>query len=246
MQAAVEHFNEKVAAAPRRGTQRLRRELLSNGVFLCTAMGLTVTGLKRAYNVRQWRHIIGSNPYIAVLQLTGGRSWGRTNMKARVLGDLGGEPERVDAKYAVPWAARAGAEQTRFVGLAGLFRSAPCAVVYGPDVGAVLAVVERARGVLDGAILVGGRFGDAVVGSRSWDTALSLGGEEGVRLELVQVLGAPPQLIPVLESGSRDLVKTTVSGGAGLLTGVLQQRYRQVSDESSVTLKDEKEISGSS
>lgn len=176
-------------------------------------MGLTVQGLKRAYTVRMWRDIFAASPYVAVLQLTGGRSWGRTNMRARVLGPRGASPA-VDARYAVPWAARAAAEQTRFVGLAGLFRAAPCAVVYGHDPAAVLDTLERARGLLAGGVLLGGRFGGSVIPASAWEEAKELGGEDAVRAGLLRALaGQAPPLVRALDGGSAGLARVLEKGG---------------------------------
>lgn len=176
-------------------------------------MGLTVPGLKRAYTVRMWRDIFANSPYVAVLQLTGGRSWGRTNMRARVLAD-GGPSAAADARYAVPWAARAAAQQTRFIGLAALFRAAPCAVVFGADAGAVLDTVERALALLDGGVLLGGRFGADVVAAGAWEEARALGGEDAVRAGLLRALaGQAPPLARVLDGSAVGLARAVDRGG---------------------------------
>lgn len=193
-------------------------------------MGLTVPGLKRAYNVRKWQNIFQNHPYIAVIQLTGGRSWGRINMRARVLGEhvkAVGEDEAVrpfvDARYAVPWSARTAASRTSFPGLQNLFRSAPSAVIYGADVGVVLDVVGRAQEILDGALLVGGRFGRDVVHGSAWRDAAALESEDKVRVGLLQVLDqAAPSLVQVLDSGNQQLVRTVdTAGGAAKLISVV-------------------------
>lgn len=194
-------------------------------------MGFTVAGLKRAHVVRQWRNILSGNSYVAVVQLTGGRSWGRINMKARVLGDYANSGG-VDAKYAVPWAARSAAEDTAFAGLANLFRSSPCAVIYGNDIGSVLAVLARARQQLDGGIVIGGRFGEDVITSRMWDTASDLRSEQAVREDLVRVLGTPPQLVNHLRGSSHGLVKSLQdAAGSTKLVRVLDRQLANLKHE---------------
>lgn len=193
-------------------------------------MGLTVPGLKRAYNTRKWRNIFQNHPYVAIVQLTGGRSWGRINMRARVLGDHVHQPSPpdpsrpfVDARYAVPSCARAAAAQTTVPGLENLFRSAPSAVIYGETVGVVLEVLARAREKLDGGLLVGGRFGNEVVHGSAWEEAAELQSEEKVRVGLLRVLeGAAPGLVQVLDAGKADIVRTIdAAGGAKKLINVV-------------------------
>jgi ribosomal protein L10 len=176
-------------------------------------MAFSVTALKRIYLVRQWQNIIANHSYVAVLQLTGGRSWGRTNMRARVLGDRYGTPE-VGAKYAVPWAARAGAEQTRFVGLATLFQSAPSAVIFGHEISAVLDVIARTRKEVEGSILLGGRFGDTIVSARVWDEVGAMESEDELRLKLIQLLSAPPGFLRILDGNAARLTRVLQGSGA--------------------------------
>jgi hypothetical protein len=196
-------------------------------------MGFSVTGLRKVYLTRQWRDIIKNHPYIAVLQLTGGRSWGRSNMKSRVLGDWFGTSDVVvAAKYAVPWAARAGAEQTRFVGLAALFRSAPSAVIYGGDIAAVLEVVARTKQEVEGSILLGGRFGDQIVPARIWDEVAAMGTEDEMRIKLIQLLSTPPAVLRMLDGHAVRLTQTLLNSGASArgLVSLLERRNAQQSE----------------
>lgn len=185
-------------------------------------MSFSISALRREFHVRQWSTILRENPYIAVVQLTGGRAWGRTNMKARVLGEHVGRD--VGARFAVPKVVRAAAEQTKFKGIAELFRSAPSAVVYGTDVEAVAAVVANARKILDGAILVGGRFGDALVTPKTWEKVLESDGELAEWTRFVQVLAAPPAFLRVLDGNAAGLVQSVDAGaGAAKLVRVLDR-----------------------
>lgn len=190
-------------------------------------MGLTVRSLKRAYDVRKWRDVFQHHPYIAVVQLTGGRSWGRTNMRARVLG----AQTTVDARYAVPSAARLAASQTAFAGLSNLFHAAPSAVIFGHGADDVLDVVARATDILDGGLLVGGRFGESVVHGADWARAADLGGESAVRAGLVRALeGAAPRLVRVLDGGGEGLVRTIGAGGGERVVRVFDAVEKKLSE----------------
>lgn len=186
-------------------------------------MAFNVNALKREYEIRTWTRIIGKNPYVAVLQLTGGRAWGRTNVKARILGEDQGLPT-VDTRFAIPKFAREGAQRTRYVGLSELFRGMPSAVVYGDDVDDVVRVVKRAQEVLDGGLLVGGRFGDAIITRRVWDQVLESEGERAEWVKLVQVIATPPGFVKVLDTSARGLSQVVEqAGGAARLVRVLDQ-----------------------
>lgn len=186
-------------------------------------MSLNVRALKREFEVRTWSRIITENPYVAVIQITGGRAWGRTNMKARVLGDEKGL-STVNARFAVPKAAREGALRSRYVGLSELFRGGPCAVVYGNNVDDVVKVVKRAQDVIDGGIVVGGRFGNAIVTSRVWDDVLKSEGERAEWAKFVHVIGAPPKFLNILDRNAKGLAQNLEkAGGAQRLARVLER-----------------------
>lgn len=186
-------------------------------------MALNVSALRREFEIRTWSRIIGENPYVAVVQITGGRAWGRTNVKARVLGDDKDRPT-VGARFAVPKAAREGAMRTRYVGLAELFRGGPSAVIYGNEVDDVVRVVKRAQSVIDGGVLIGGRFGDAIVTSRVWEDVLNSEGERAEWVKFVQVLGTPPGFVRVLDHSAKGLAQSLDSaGGAARLSRVLDR-----------------------
>lgn len=186
-------------------------------------MPFNVSALKREFEIRKWSKIIGEKPYVAVLQVTGGRAWGRTNIKARVLGNDSGRPS-VGARFAAPKYAREGAIRTRYVGLAELFRGSPSAVVYGNDVDDVVRVVKRAKDVIDGGILVGGKFGDTIITSRIWEEVLQSEGERAEWIKLVQVLAMPPGFVRVLDHGTKGLHQTLQNaGGAARLSRVLDR-----------------------
>lgn len=184
-------------------------------------MSLNVQALKREFEIRTWSRIIGGHPYVAVVHITGGRSWGRANTKARVLGD---SPGAVGARFASAKHAREGARRTRFVGLAELFRGCPAAVVYGADAEAVAGAARRARDVIDGGVLVGGRFGDEIVTARAWEAVLRSEGRRAEWARLVRVLAAPPALARVLDAGGRGLAQSVeAAGGAARLARVLDR-----------------------
>ena len=177
-------------------------------------MSVSVSALKREFEIRKWSHIIQKHPYVAVLQVTGGRAWGRTNMKARILGPKLNS-EHVGARFAVPRSAREGALRTRFHGISELFRSAPSAVVYGDDVDDVVSVVKRAKDTIDGGILVGGRFGEAIVTARVWEKVLESEGEKAEWARFIGLLAARPPLVGVLENQHRRMVDVVSQAGGG-------------------------------
>lgn len=206
-------------------------------------MALSVVKLRREYEIRLWTRIIEENRYIAVVQLAGGQSWGRSNMKSRILGEYynhnnetdnetqqtsttnNNSPIVVNARYAVPRAAREGARRsTRYAPIANLFRTASCAVVYGTQVAPVAAVVKNATKVLKSSLLVGGRFGEDIVTAGRWAAALDSDGEAAEFARLIATLDAPhPALLQTLDSGSRGLATALDGAGAKPLVGVLQQ-----------------------
>lgn len=186
-------------------------------------MALNVRALKREFEIRTWSRIIGENPYVAVLQITGGRAWGRSNMTARILGEDKGL-QSVGVRFASPKAAREGALRTRYVGLSELFRGVPSAVVYGNDVGDVVRVLKRARQSIDGGMLVGGRFGDTIITARVWEEVLGSEGERAEWERLARVLGSPPGFVRVLDASSKGLYQALESGGgAAKLVRVLDR-----------------------
>lgn len=187
-------------------------------------MSISVAALRTEYKIRTWQRIIGENPYIAVLQLTGGSRWGRTNMKWRILGAPNPIPDGVSARFATPAATREGALRTRFPGIAELFRSAPCAVVYGTQVEAVMDVVRRAEDLLNDAELVGGRFGDRLVHAQTWREALASEGEVAQFTQLVGALEQGAPLVRTLEAGGKGLAGALdQAAGRDALAGVLTQ-----------------------
>lgn len=186
-------------------------------------MALSVVKLRREYEVRIWRKIIEESPYIAVVQSTGGRSWGRTNMKAQILGGHLNN-KSVGARYAIPKAAREGAMRTRFNQLSMLFRTSGSAVVYGHEVGPVVEVVKKARELINGSLLLGGRFGNDVVTARAWETILESDGEVAEWGRLIAVLDRPPQIIQMLDRSSQGLLGALTQGGrAHQLAHVIEQ-----------------------
>lgn len=185
-------------------------------------MALSVTKLRREYEVRLWRKIIEENPYVAVVQIAGGGAWGRKNMRARILGEHL-KDGRVGTRYAVPRSAREGAMRSRFEQLALLFRSGGSAVVYGRQIDPVIAVVKRAQEKIDGGLLIGGRFGERVVSAGIWERALKSKGEVDEWTQFLSVLANPPAVIQVLDQQSKGLVQVLQQGGgAQQLTNVLQ------------------------
>lgn len=186
-------------------------------------MALSIVKLRREYEIRTWRKIIEENPYVAVVQSTGGKSWGRTNMKARILGKHLNS-KVVGARYAIPRAAREAALQTRFDKLSSLFQTAGSAVVYGQKVDPVVEVVKNANDIIDGSLLLGGRFGDDIVTAKVWETVLDSKGESTEWANLVSVLDRTPPFITILDRSSSGLVEALKkSGRAHQLTGVLQR-----------------------
>lgn len=186
-------------------------------------MALSVTKLRREYEIRLWRKIIDENPYVAVVQVTGGRSWGGRNLKARILDKYLSNGE-VGTRYAVPRSAREGALRSRFGHLANLFRSCGSAVVYGHHADSVIETVKRAQKIIDGGLLVGGRFGEQVVTAPIWERALQSEGEVAEWTQLVTVLSQPPPLLDVIDRSSKGLVQVLQQGGrANQLTNILQR-----------------------
>lgn len=186
-------------------------------------MALSVVKLRREYEVRLWSKIIEQNPYVAVVQVTGGRAWGRTNMKARLLGKHL-NTEGVNTRYAVPRAAREGALRTRFNEMSTLFRSAGSAVIYGREVADVVAVVKEATKRLDGGVLLGGRFGNNVVTANVWRTVLESEGETAEWGKLVGVLARRPPVVDVLDRSAGGLLDALGKGGrARRLSNVLER-----------------------
>lgn len=180
------------------------------------AARLSVSKLRSEYKVREWSRIISENDYVAVLQLTRGVNWGRSNVKHRLKGiGIGSEREGVDididtencvdVKFAVPRVAREGALRTRYVGMGELFRAAPSAVVYGNDIAGVCTTIERAD-TMGVATLIGGKFRDQLIHQRQWKTVL--GTDEKTTLA---------QLLQAVSSGSPKLVKTMEAGNSGLV-----------------------------
>lgn len=215
-------------------------------------MSFTVRALRREFEVRKWSKIIERHPYVAVLQMTDGPMWGRTNMKARLLGP-DHDPSRppislslsppddsspsisthgvhsvpIDARFAVPRHAREGALRTSFVGLSPLFRSAGSAVVYGTELARVTAAVKRSREVLKHAELVGGRFGNNVVTARTWNEVLESEGELAEWTRLLSVLQMDaPGLVHTLELQGSQLVTALQGGGGQRVVRVLEARAR--------------------
>ena len=184
-------------------------------------MRISPAKLRSEYKVRQWADIISNHPYVAVLQLTASVNWGRSNMKWRVLGEHAQNAPLVDARFAVPRAAREGATRTKFVGMSHLFRSAPCAVVYGTDVGQVSSVVRRAQDQIRDAVLVGGRFGEDLIHARQWRQVLEANEREQF-CELLGVLQSGTSLVRTIESPARGLATAlNVAGGATKLATLL-------------------------
>ncbi|KAI0565775.1 hypothetical protein FGB62_14g040 [Gracilaria domingensis] len=183
-------------------------------------MSLSVHALRREFEIRTWSKIIKDNPYVAVVQMTGGRAWGRTNMKHRILKERRDSPH-VNTRFAIPRAAREGSLRTPYVGLSELFRGGPCAVVYGDDIDDVVCVIKSATKQIDGGVLIGGKFGDGIVTARTWETVLSSEGERAEWAKLIAVLGAKPSLLNVLESPHRGLLNTLKSSNGSKLVRVL-------------------------
>lgn len=181
-------------------------------------MALSVSKLRVEYNTRTWARIIERTPYIAVLQLTAGGNWGRSNLKHRLLAAAErSHRDSVDARFAVPRWARAGAERTRFAAMSALFRAAPCAVVYGDSAPAVAQVVRGADKVLRDAVLVGGRFGEALVHPAAWQRAVELAVPQAGAVDThVELLG-------VLDNAGSLLRTVDAAGGARGLAGVLRE-----------------------
>lgn len=177
-------------------------------------MAFNVRALKREFEARKWASIIGDYPYVAVLQIVGGRAWGRTNMRARVLGPEK-DSESVGARFASAKFAREGAGRTRFEGMAELFRGMPAAVVYGTELDEVVRVVKRARGCVDGALLVGGRFGQQIVGWRQWEEVLESEGEAAEWGRFLSAFGRPPGVMGVLDGSARGLYQAVEGAGGG-------------------------------
>lgn len=176
--------------------------------------------------MRVWARIIGKNPYVAVIQLNGGCNWGRKNLKWRILGE---EHGRVDARFATPRATREGAMRTRFVGMAELFRGAPCAVVYGSHIEDVNTVIKRAEEALPESVLVGGRFGDSLIHARQWREVIDSDGEIAQYAKLLATIKQAPQLVRTIEAPTRGLADVISRGGRHrALAGVLGQHTKNL------------------
>lgn len=186
-------------------------------------MALSVTKLRREYEVRLWHKIIEENPYVAVVQITGGGSWGRRNMGARILGKHL-RSGQVGTRYAVPKSAREGAMRSRFEQIAMLFRSGGSAVIYGRQIDPVMEVVKRAKETISGGLLVGGRFGERIVTAGVWERALNSKGEVDEWTQFLSVLAKPPPVVQILDQQSKGLVQIIQQGGrAQQLSNILQR-----------------------
>ncbi len=182
--------------------------------------------------MRQWVDIINNHPYVAVLQLTAGVNWGRSNWKWRVLGEHAQKAPLVDAKFAVPSAAREGASRTKFVGMTELFRSSPCAVVYGTDVGDVSSVVRRTQDEISDAVLIGGRFGEELVHARQWRQVLEADEREQLCVLLGVLQNATP-LVRAIDAPSRGLAAAlNAAGGATKLVTLLSEHEKKMAQAS--------------
>lgn len=188
-------------------------------------MALNIRALKREFEIRTWRTIIEANAYVAVIQISGGRAWGRTNMKSRIIGPLRDEGEGVDARFAVGRLAREGAQRTRFKGLEALFRGGSSAVVFGNGINEVVEGVRRAKKEIDGGFVVGGRFGERIVTGGIWDEVLESDGERAEWARFLKVVGAgTPAVAALLSRGSPGLVDALeLAGGAARLTNVVSR-----------------------
>ncbi|PXF42191.1 hypothetical protein BWQ96_08111 [Gracilariopsis chorda] len=198
--------------------------------FHARNMTLQVHALRREFEVRTWTNIINKNPYLAVVQITGGRAWGRTNMKHRILQQNSQSPH-VNARFAIPRAAREGALRTQYKGLSELFRSGPCAVVYGDRIDDVVCVVKRATDQIDGGVLIGGKFGKGIITARTWETVLNSEGELAEWARFAAVLGRRPALIDALEGRGRGLLNVLEAAGARRLTTVLDNMQNTTNDD---------------
>lgn len=194
-------------------------------------MALSVVRLKREYEIRVWQRIIENNPYVAVVQSTGGGAWGRTNMKARILADHRNN-ELVGARFAVPRAAREGSLRTsKYQRLSTLFKTAGSAVVYGKKVEPVVDAVKQATKLISGAYLVGGRFGEDIITAATWKTVLESEGEAAEWAKFITVLGQTPPFIPILDrSASGVLHSVQQAGRATNLINILEQMGEDQSD----------------
>lgn len=175
-------------------------------------MSFNVRTLRKLHEVRNWSKIIEENPYVAVVQVTGGRAWGRTNMKSRILGKHYGS-EHVGARYAVPKVAREGIKRTRFVGLSDLFRGSPSAVIYGSQVDPVVETIKRATDIIDGGILIGGRFGENIVTAKTWQKVLESDGELEEWKKFVTILSKPPPILQLLDQQSKGMIDVVQKAG---------------------------------
>lgn len=178
------------------------------------AARLSVAKLRGEYKVREWSRIISENDYVAVLQLTRGVNWGRSNIKHRLkpVPESGEEPT-VDVKFAVPRVAREGALRTPYVGIGELFRSSPSAVVYGNDISQVCTTIEKAddMGI---ATLIGGKFHDQLIHQRQWKTVLGTD-EKSTFAQLLQTVAhSSPKLVKTIQAGNTGLVNVIDKGNS--------------------------------
>lgn len=191
-------------------------------------MSLSVSKLRGEYIVRQWAGIIEKHDYIAVMQLTAGANWGRSNLKWRILSNA---PEGIGAKFAVPRAARAGAERTRYAAMGALFRGAPCAVVYGDNAPDVARVVRQADTLLRDAVLIGGRFGDELVFGNTWRRAVDMDADKP-KLELLGTLAANSTgLLATTKASARGLNSVLQHAAFNRIVRMLDVRAEQLENE---------------
>lgn len=93
--------------------------------------------------------------------------------------------------------------------------------MYGDDVECVVDVVKRAMDLIDGSVLLGGRFGDGIITARVWEEVLESEGETAEWCKFLAILGRRPEVVDVLSAGSRGLVDALGSGGPRRLVNVV-------------------------
>lgn len=166
---------------------------------------LSIGTLQRAFKVHNLRKVFTDHNYVAVFQLMGGRAWGRSAMRHRIVGNIDG----VDARFAAPWAAREAVQELEpFQPLESVFSGGPCALLYGNEIESMVQVIKIAREKLDGAFLIAGRFADVIVTGKVWNDIVDGKDQRTLMAEFLGTLKSQDRVVGLLNASAKQLLGT--------------------------------------